>query len=111
MRNAEIIDGSGAVTTPFSSYLSLTAELGVLGCGLIVALYVWALATSLRMARVAMRGARGRFPSGRAVRKYGGLLRPVADGIARELARGHSDHLLQLDRVRGRREEYETRRL
>ena len=58
LSNAEIIDGSGAVTTPFSSYLSLTAELGVLGSGLIVALYVWALATSLRMTRVAIRGAR-----------------------------------------------------
>jgi hypothetical protein len=57
LRSTEIIDGSRAVTSPFSSYLSLTAEVGVIGLTLIVTLYVWAFVSSLRMT-LASRGAR-----------------------------------------------------
>lgn len=54
---SDAIDGSRAVTTPFSSYLSLAAETGLLGLALIVALYVWAFASSLRMTLASARAA------------------------------------------------------
>lgn len=58
LRTAALISGSHAITSPFSSYLSLLAEVGVPGFALIVGIYLWALLASLRMARVSLRAAR-----------------------------------------------------
>ncbi|MEA2143179.1 MAG: hypothetical protein QOI64_1609 [Solirubrobacteraceae bacterium] len=55
---SEIIDGSRAVTTPFSSYLSISAETGMVGLALIVTLYLWAFGGSLRMTLASVRAAR-----------------------------------------------------
>jgi transcriptional regulator with XRE-family HTH domain len=57
LRDAEVVDGSRALSSPFSSYLSLLAEVGVLGFVLIVALYLWAFAYSLRMTLSSVRTA------------------------------------------------------
>ena len=50
LRNLEAVSGSYAITRPFASYLSLLAEVGVLGFLLMVAAYVWALVRSAQMA-------------------------------------------------------------
>ena len=57
LRDAEVVQGSFALTSPFSSYLSLLAEVGVLGFVLLVALYLWAFAYSLRMTLASVRTA------------------------------------------------------
>jgi O-antigen ligase len=57
LRTAAVISGSHAITSPFWSYLSLIAEVGVPGFALIVGIYVWAFMRSLKMARVAIRKA------------------------------------------------------
>jgi O-antigen ligase len=57
LRDAEVVQGSFALTSPFSSYLSLLAEVGVLGFVLLVALYLWAFAYSLRMTLTSVRTA------------------------------------------------------
>lgn len=62
LRTAEVIDGSKALSSPFSSYLSLLAEVGVLGVMLMLTLYVWAFLHSMRMAVVTLRGAGDRDP-------------------------------------------------
>ena len=49
LRNQEFLGGSSAATRPFASYLSLLAEVGVLGFLVMVAIYVWALVRSTRM--------------------------------------------------------------
>jgi len=49
LRNLEFLGGSSAATRPFASYLSLLAEVGVLGFLVMVAIYVWALVRSTRM--------------------------------------------------------------
>ena len=54
LASLEVIDGSYAVTSPLSSYLSLLAETGVLGFALIAAAYAWALMSSLRMTLVSV---------------------------------------------------------
>jgi transcriptional regulator with XRE-family HTH domain len=46
--------GSTAVTSPFSSYLSLAAEVGLLGLVLIAGIYLKATARAIRNARVAL---------------------------------------------------------
>jgi len=56
--SGEVVDGSRALSSPFSSYLSLLAEVGVIGFSLIVALYLWAFAFSLRMTMAAVRKAK-----------------------------------------------------
>ncbi len=55
--DAEVVDGSRALSSPFSSYLSLLAEVGVLGFALIVGLYVWAFLFTLRMTMTSVRTA------------------------------------------------------
>ncbi|MEJ7797203.1 MAG: helix-turn-helix domain-containing protein [Solirubrobacteraceae bacterium] len=57
LRNVEVFSGSYAISRPFATYLSLLAEVGVLGFLLIVAAYVWALVRSLRMALASGRAA------------------------------------------------------
>ena len=57
LRTAAVISGSHAITSPFWSYLSLLAEVGVPGFALIVGIYVWAFMRSLKMARIAIRRA------------------------------------------------------
>jgi transcriptional regulator with XRE-family HTH domain len=57
-QTAAIVEGSGAVTSPFSSYTSLMAEIGVLGFLSIVGLYVAATARAVSMARKGVRRAR-----------------------------------------------------
>lgn len=44
-----VIQGSRAVSSPFSSYLSLLAEVGIPGFLLIVGMYLWATARALRL--------------------------------------------------------------
>ena len=49
LRTLEFLGGSSAATRPFASYLSLVAEVGLLGLVLLVAMYVWAFVRSARM--------------------------------------------------------------
>jgi hypothetical protein len=48
---SQAILGSKAVTSPFSSYTSLLAEVGVLGCLLLIGIYVGATVRAFRLAR------------------------------------------------------------
>lgn len=57
LASLEVVDGSYSVTSPLSSYLSLLAETGLLGFALIVAAYVWAFVSSLRMTLISVRTA------------------------------------------------------
>lgn len=57
LRYLEVFSGSYAVSRPFATYLSLLAEVGVVGFILLVAAYVWAFLRSLKMALVAGRRA------------------------------------------------------
>ena len=57
LRNVEVVSGSRAVSSPFSSYSSLLAEVGLIGFGAILVTYVWALLCSLRMAMRSIRAA------------------------------------------------------
>jgi O-antigen ligase len=57
LENIEVVSGSRAVSSPYSSYLSLLAEVGVLGFGAILATYIAAFFAALRMTRNAMRTA------------------------------------------------------
>lgn len=58
--NEEVVLGSRALSSPFSSYTSLLAEVGVLGFAVMVSIYAVALAKALGAALAAMRrGARG----------------------------------------------------
>ena len=50
-----MISGSYALSSPYSSYTSLAAEVGAPGLFLIVGIYFWALLSSLRMARISFR--------------------------------------------------------
>ncbi len=54
VRTGEIVQGSRAVTSPFSSYFSLLAEVGVFGFLLIVGTYLAATIHVLRAARLAI---------------------------------------------------------
>lgn len=58
LRSAEIIQGSRALTSPFSSYLSLLAEVGLLGFLALIGTYVLVLVRAGRMTLRAMRTAR-----------------------------------------------------
>jgi hypothetical protein len=60
LRTAEAIQGSRALTSPFSSYLSLLAEVGVLGFLALIGTYVLVL---LRAGRMALRAMRDRLPN------------------------------------------------
>lgn len=54
-RNQEVILGSRALSSPFSSYTSLLAEVGVLGLLVMAAIYAAALGQAIGAARSAMR--------------------------------------------------------
>jgi len=57
---AAVVQGSKALSSPFSSYLSLMAEVGMLGFFLLAGLYVAATARAIQLARWALRApARG----------------------------------------------------
>lgn len=55
--SAQVVIGSRSLTTPFSSYTSLLAEVGVFGLLAILAIYLGALVRSVRMTAVSMREA------------------------------------------------------
>ncbi len=57
LRDSEAIQGSYALTQPFSSYASLLAEVGVLGCAALIGLYLVALFRSARFTLTAFRTA------------------------------------------------------
>lgn len=62
LQGTGVIEGSRALTEPFSSYLALLAEVGVLGFLLMVAIYVGALAYAVRMTVSATLRAQARDP-------------------------------------------------
>jgi hypothetical protein len=53
-QQGQIVQGSKAVSTPYSSYTSLLAEVGVAGFALICLVYFGALGRAWRMARAAL---------------------------------------------------------
>jgi hypothetical protein len=55
-----LLEGSRAISSPFSSYLGLAAETGILGLALIVGVYIWALFRSGNLARATIAAADGR---------------------------------------------------
>jgi hypothetical protein len=57
LETGEIVSGSRAVSTPYSSYLSLLAEVGIFGFLAVVAAYLAAFFAALRMTRLSMRAA------------------------------------------------------
>ena len=59
LRAAEVVLGSRALTQPYSSYVALLAEVGVVGFALVLFLYLGALARAVRMT-FATTGTRGR---------------------------------------------------
>ena len=59
---APVVLGSHAVTSPFSSYLALLAEVGVIGFVLMVVIYLRALFESGRLTFASMRSARTQDP-------------------------------------------------
>lgn len=54
-RNAVVIDGSRAISFPWSSYTALAAEVGIPGLALLLGAYLMALAQALRLALVTSR--------------------------------------------------------
>ena len=61
-RSATTIQGSRAVTAPFSSYLSLLAEVGLLGFLVLIGMYLWAAARALKMTAQSLRRPARRDP-------------------------------------------------
>lgn len=57
LKGRAIVEGSGALSSPYSSYLSLAAEVGLAGLALIVSVYVAALLRSFHLARREIAGA------------------------------------------------------
>jgi hypothetical protein len=57
LRDAQTVQGSYALTQPFSSYASLLAEVGVLGCAILIGLYGIALLRAGRLTLAAFRTA------------------------------------------------------
>jgi transcriptional regulator with XRE-family HTH domain len=51
LKGGDIIEGSRALSSPYSSYLGLAAEVGLLGLTLVVGVYLAALLRSFRIAR------------------------------------------------------------
>ena len=62
LRSSTVIQGSRAVTAPFSSYLSLLAEVGLPGFLLLIGMYLWATARALKMTAQSLRQAGPRDP-------------------------------------------------
>lgn len=58
LRQSAAVLGSRALTSPFSSYLSLLAEVGVFGFALVVAIYLRATTSAARIAMSALRRPR-----------------------------------------------------
>jgi hypothetical protein len=58
LETREIVEGSRAVTSPYSSYLGLAAEVGLVGVVLVLGVYLAALARSARLARSQIARAR-----------------------------------------------------
>jgi O-antigen ligase len=56
VQSGAVIQGSGSLSSPFSSYLSLMAETGLLGFFLMAGLYIAATARALSLARHSLRG-------------------------------------------------------
>jgi hypothetical protein len=52
LREGVVIEGSGALSSPFASYLSLAAETGLLGLAIIGGVYLAVLLRSYRLARL-----------------------------------------------------------
>lgn len=61
-RAGTTIQGSRAVTAPFSSYLSLLAEVGLTGFLLLIGMYLWATTRALRMTVQSLRRPAPRDP-------------------------------------------------
>jgi hypothetical protein len=57
MTKGAVVQGSHAVSSPFSSYASLLAEVGVLGFAIIVGIYLIAVQHAWRMSRSVLSGA------------------------------------------------------
>jgi hypothetical protein len=60
LESGSAVEGSRAVTSPFSSYLGLAAEVGLIGLALVVGTYLWALFRSGHLARATIAAADGR---------------------------------------------------
>ena len=105
LREGVVIEGSGALSSPYSSYLSLAAETGLLGLVLIVGVYLAALASQLPHLETAdrPRDARRSPPRARACHDDR-IPHSAADGVPGELARGDEDHVHRVGDVRGGRE-------
>jgi transcriptional regulator with XRE-family HTH domain len=58
INNAQSVTGSTALSSPFSSYTSLLGEVGLIGAGVMVAMYLMALVQAGRMAITALRRPR-----------------------------------------------------
>jgi hypothetical protein len=58
MGGGEIVEGSRAISNPYSSYASLMAEVGLIGAALLIAIYAGALVRLWRMARLVVRRRR-----------------------------------------------------
>jgi hypothetical protein len=56
-RNAQAVQGSRAISSPFFSYVSLMAEVGLPGFFLLIAVYVLGALRAIQMARSSMRSA------------------------------------------------------
>jgi hypothetical protein len=56
-RNAQAVQGSRAISSPFFSYVSLMAEVGLPGFFLLTAVYVFGALRAIQMARSSMRNA------------------------------------------------------
>jgi transcriptional regulator with XRE-family HTH domain len=57
-RSGTVIQGSRALTSPFSSYVSLLAEVGLPGFLLLIGMYLWATARALRLCAQSLRRRR-----------------------------------------------------
>ena len=51
LKEGDIVEGSGALSRPYSSYLGLAAEVGLLGLALVAGVYIAVLLRSFRIAR------------------------------------------------------------
>jgi hypothetical protein len=92
LENANAIQGSKAVSSPYSSYLSLMAETGLFGFCLISGIYLAATARAISMARRTVRSARREDP-------LPGLLIGSAVAFATLLQMALLDNWLEVTRV------------
>ena len=103
IRRGRVVEGSHAITSPYSSYAALLAEVGVVGFALIAAIYLAALGRAWRIARLTTRRRpRRAIRCPRSPRHRGRVRHPPPDGVARELARGDAHHVRRLGAARRR---------